>query len=218
MQRATDLMPPPMSLDSLITFKIEDLDLEWLIADLEGGMRTCCVKAFNQERLSRSSILVYRGQVVGCMYANKFNPDRQPTAECLPLMIEDLKDSSTEVEMYDLPEYVVLSMSSLFLGYPVQRNDNYDARSYMDYICGWFESKKTTACLAITLRWTSSTCLAYIYNGHFCGAFHVEKQKFTTDKEFVYELFRNDHSAQIEAAILPPGKPLSVSWNLGKSS
>jgi hypothetical protein len=103
-----------------------------------------------------------------------------------------------------LPETITLSMSALFLGYPVQRDDNYDARSYMDYICSWFASKGQTACLAISLPSKSATCLGFIHNGKFCGAFYVEDQHFTEDKEFVYELLRSDKDANVEASILPP--------------
>ncbi len=204
LKRATDLILPPIDKDSLNEFKIVDYDLEWLITDLEGGMRTGCVKAACESKLSRSAMLLYRGRAVGCIYGCKSMPDTQPTEQSLANMLSDLEVPDTDVKIYDLPENVTLAMSALFLGYPVQRNDDYDARAYMDYICGWFESKGNTACLAITLPSNSATCLGYVYKGQFCGAFYVEDQQFRTDKEFVYELLRNDPRANVEASILPP--------------
>jgi hypothetical protein len=204
LKRATDLILPPINMDSLNTFKIADYDLEWLITDLEGGMRTGCVKASSEERLSRSAMLLYRGRAVGCIYGCKSMPDTQATEQSLHLMLNDLELDDTVVKIYDLPENVTLAMSALFLGYPVQRNDDYDARSYMDYICSWFESKGQTACLAITLPAKAATCLGYVYKGQFCGAFYVEDQKFTQDKQFVYDLLRDDPKANVEASILPP--------------
>jgi hypothetical protein len=204
LKRATDLILPPIDKDSLEEFKIVDYDVEWLITNLEGGMRTGCVKAACESKLSRSAMLLYRGRAVGCIYGCKSMPDTQPTEQSLQNMLADLEVPDTDVKMYDLPENVTLAMSALFLGYPVQRNDDYDARAYMDYICGWFESKGNTACLAITLPSNSATCLGYVYKGQFCGAFYVEDQQFRTDKEFVYELLRNDPRANVEASILPP--------------
>src|SRR4030095_10519528 len=67
LKRATDLMIPPIDGSQPNTFKIGEYDLEWLITDLEGGMRTGCVKAACQERKSRSAMLLYRGRVVGCI-------------------------------------------------------------------------------------------------------------------------------------------------------
>jgi hypothetical protein len=149
-------------------------------------------------------MLLYKGRAVGCIYGCKSMPDTQPTEQSLQNMLADLEVPDTDVKIYDLPENVTLAMSALFLGYPVQRNDDYDARAYMDYICGWFESKGNTACLAITLPSNSATCLGYVYKGQFCGAFYVEDQQFRTDKEFVYDLLRNDPRANVEASILPP--------------
>jgi len=204
LKRATDLILPPLQVESENKFKIADYDLEWLITDLEGGMRTGCVKAGSEQRLSRSAMLLYRGRAVGCIYGCKSMPETQPTEQSLGLMLADLELPETNVRMYDLPESVTLAMSALFLGYPVQRNDEYDAISYMDYICNWFESKSNTACLAITLPASSATCLGFIHKGQFCGAFYVEDQKYTTDVGFVHELLRNDPKAGVEASILPP--------------
>jgi hypothetical protein len=204
LKRATDLILPPVNVDTLKEFKIADYDVEWLITDLEGGMRTGCVKASSEQKRSRSAMLLYKGRAVGCIYGCKETPDTQPTEQSLHEMLTDLDLSDTLVKIYDLPEAITLSMSALFLGYPVQRDDNYDARSYMDYICSWFASKGQTACLAISLPSKSATCLGFIHNGKFCGAFYVEDQHFTEDKEFVYELLRSDKDANVEASILPP--------------
>jgi hypothetical protein len=139
------------------------------------------------------------------MYSCKSTPGTQQTTEQnLPLMLADLRLEDTEATLYDLPESVLLPMSSLFSGYPLKRDDYYDARAYMDFICKWFEDKRQTACLAITLPADASTCLVFIYQGDFSGAFYVEEQKFTKDKSFVYNLLRSDPKATVEAALLTP--------------
>jgi hypothetical protein len=95
-------------------------------------------------------MLLYRGRAIGCIATSRSTPDNQPTEVSLQSMLADLECLDTEVRVYDLPENIVLPMSALFLGYPVQRNDNYDGRAYTDYICNWFEGKKQTACLVIS--------------------------------------------------------------------
>lgn len=204
LRRATDLILPPLQQDTENQFQIADYDLEWLITDLEGGMRTGCVKASSESKLSRSAMLIYRGRAVGCIYGCKSMPETQPTEQSLQLMLQDLELPDTNVRMYDLPESLTLSMSALFLGYPVQRNDDYDALSYMDYICGWFESRGQTACLAISLPSSSATCLGFIHEGKYCGAFYVEDQKFRPDMAFIQELLSKEKNAGIDASILPP--------------
>jgi hypothetical protein len=87
------------------------------------------------------------------MYSCKSAPGTQQTTEQnLPLMLSDLRLEDTEATLYDLPESVLLPMSSLFSGYPIKRDDDYDARAYMDFVCKWFEDKRLTGCLGITLR------------------------------------------------------------------
>lgn len=203
-KRATDLILPPIQADSLREFKIGDYDLDWLISDLEIGMRTGCVKVTSAERRSRAAMLLYRGRAVGCVYGSKSKPDTLPTEQSLKSMFSDLSLPETNVMTYNLPENVTLAMSALFLGFPVTRSDGYDARSYLDYICSWFENKGQTACLAISLRQTMATCLVFIYKGKFCGAFYVENQKFIEDKQIVDELLRNDPMSYVEASILTP--------------
>lgn len=204
LKRATDLILPPVNGEPPNTFKMADYDIEWLITDLEGGMRTGCVKASSEERLSRSAMLLYRGRAVGCIYGCKTMTDTQPTETSLALMMSDLELGETKVTIYDLPEEVTLSMSALFLGYPVQRSDDLDARSYMDYLCGWFEEKGQTACLAFSLPSKAATCLGFIHKGQFVGSFYVEDQKFTPDRNYVYQLLSEDPQAGVEASILPP--------------
>jgi len=205
LKRATDLVLPPMQPESENKFKIADYDLEWLITDLEGGMRTGCVKASCESRKSRSAMLLYKGRAVGCIYGRKSMPEANlPTEQSLQHMLADLEVSDTLVKMYDLPDSVTLAMSALFLGYPVQRNDDFDSLTYLNYIASWFESKQQTACLAISLVKIAATCLAFVFRGQFVGAFYVEDQKFTTELSFVHDLLKNDPGAKIEASILPP--------------
>lgn len=204
LKRATDLILPPVDGSTPSTMAMSEYDLEWLITDLEGGMRTGCVKASSEERLSRSAMLLYRGRAVGCIYGRKSMPDSMPTEQSLTLMLQDLSLPQTKLTMYDLPEDVTLAMSALFLGYPVQRSDDLDARSYMDYLCNWFAEKQQTACLAITLLSTAANCLVFVTRGQYAGAFYVEDQKYNRDRNYVYELLANEQGAGLEASILPP--------------
>jgi hypothetical protein len=204
LRRAIDLILPALDGEVPREFKISDYDLEWLITDLEGGMRTCCVKSSNDDVLSRSAILLYRGRAVGCIYCSKSMPDPPPVEMSLQYALNDLNLPNTQVTMYDLPEGLTLSSSALFLGYPVERSDDYDARSYMDYICNWFETKGQTACLALSFPSHNGHCFAYVYRGKFVGAFYVEEQVFSKEKDYVYQLLDQEANAQLAVSILPP--------------
>ncbi len=204
LRRAIDLIMPPIDTDTLRSMRIGDYDVEWLITQLEGGMHTGCVKASCESRLSRAAMLLYKGRAVGCIYGSKSDPTTKPTEESLQAMLSDLEASDTIVTLYDLPEEITLAMSSLFLGYPVERHDDYSAKEYLDYICSWLGQKNGTATLAISLTEDRGTCLGYIYKGTFGGAFYVEDQTFRADRAFVDEMLTNDPRAALEVSILPP--------------
>jgi hypothetical protein len=203
LRRAIDLILPSIGDDKGANLLMKDEDLEWLITDLEGGMRTGCVKAFCEPRKSRSAVLLYRGRAVGCIYGNKTLPEPQPTEPSLQMMLNDLQEPETNLLIYDLPEEVTLAMSALFLGYPVERNDDLDGRSYLDYIGSWLQQKEQTACLAISTS-NGATCLAFVFKGRYVGAFYVEDQTFDPNIQFVFDLLNNDRAANVSASILPP--------------
>jgi hypothetical protein len=204
LRRAIDLILPSVGGDKGNQMRIGDEDLEWLITDLEGGMRTGCVKALCEPNKSRSAVLLYKGRAVGCIYGNKALTEPQPTEPSLNMMLKDLEHPDTELLIYDLPEDVTLAMSALFLGYPVEREDDLDARAYMDYICGWLHQKKQTACLAFTLPSNNAVLLMFMYQGQYAGAFFVEDQKFSKDVNFVYEILTREQGIMCSASILPP--------------
>lgn len=218
LRRAIDLILPPLDKNQQPNkMRIgQGDDLLWLITDLEGGMRTGCVKAFCEPRKSRSAVLLYRGRAVGCIYGNKQLREPLPTESSLQMMLSDCQTPDTHLVMYGLPEEVTLAMSALFLGYPVERSDDLDARSYMDYIMSWFSQKEQTACLAFSLPASGATLLAFVYKGAFVGSFYVETQEFSRDIEFVYTLIRQDPQSRVEASILPP-ELTSTSVRLGFS-
>jgi hypothetical protein len=205
LRRAIDLVMPPVdqeSLESLKSFKIADYDMEWLITDLEGGMRTGCIKATSEQKLSRSAALLYRGRAVGCIYGCKANPDAKPTEESLSAMLSDLEAPDAVVTLYDLPEDAALSMSALFLGYPIDSNPEMTSREYCDFVMKWFAENNSTACLAVTVAQTKSTYLVFVHKGKFGGAFFVEEQQFTRDANEIIGMFNQHPDARIEASIL----------------
>ncbi len=204
LRRAIDLVMPPLDQESLTTMKMSDYDLEWLITDLEGGMRTGCMKCTSEQALSRSAVLLYRGKAVGCIYGCKSSPDARPTEESLTSMLTDLEAPDATVMVYDLPEEVTVAMASLFLGFPVERDESLDPKTQFDYFMTYFTQNGNTACLAITLPSTKSTYLVFVHKGKFGGAFFVEEQVYTQDPADIYQLFVNDSGARVEASFLQP--------------
>lgn len=192
----------------------ESDDLLWLITDLEGGKRTGCLKAFCEAKNSYSAVLLYRGRAVCCIYESELEADLLPTEHSLQKMLMDCQTPGTQLLMYSLPDEVILAMSAMFVGYPVERADDLDARSYTDFIMRWFVANQQTACLAFSLPIREETLLALIHKGIIAGAFHVQNQEFSRDINFIFNLIQQDPQARVEASILPPEIPSGYGFKL----
>lgn len=216
-RRATDLFLPPLDTEQPPNrMRIgQGDDLLWLITDLEGGMRTGCVKASCHPKKSRSAVLLYKGRAVGCVYGNSQMHEAGNTESSLQMMLNDCSTPDAHLVMYGLPDELVLAMSALFLGNPVSRKDDLDARSYMDYILRWCSRKERTACLAFGLP-SGETILSFVHSGRFLGTFHVDTQEFSPDIQFVHDQLREQAQARVEASILP-SELLTASVPLGYS-
>jgi len=206
LRRATDLLVPPINPADVTTFTIAEHDLEWLVTDLEGGMRSGCLKVSSESVKSRSGMLLYRGRCVGCIYGNKQMPESPPNEEALAYMLADMRLPDTQITMYDLPEDIVLASSSLFLGHPLERNESRTPQEYFQYTLQWLEEKKQTACMCMTVNIANPPkhCFIYIYRGQYVGAFYVEDQSVSKEISRVYSILNEDPQATFNVLILPP--------------
>jgi hypothetical protein len=203
LRRAIDLIMPPLDPDSMVTYKMADHDLEWLVTDLEGGMRTGCMKANCESQLSRSAVLLHKGKAVGCIYGSKTTPEARPTEESLSQMLLDLQEKDTVISIYDLPEDITVALSALFLGVPVEIDTHMPAKEQFDYIMNWFTRNELSACVVILMPRSKSTCLVFVHRGIFGGAFFVEEQVGTRDPGTIYQIFADEPNCQVEASMLP---------------
>jgi hypothetical protein len=204
LRRATDLILPPLNPADVESFSISEHDAEWLITDLEGGMRSGCLKASSESVLSRSAMLLYRGRCVGCIYSNKHDSECPPQEQALLHLLTDLKQPDTKVTLYDLPESLVLASSAVFLGDIVENQENLETRNYFDYTLEWLDNRKHTACITLSLTNRIGHCFVYVYRGLYVGAFYVEDQKFNQDRNYVYKIFEEDANVIMHVQILPP--------------
>lgn len=202
-RRATDLIMPPFDEEKIKTMRIGDYDVQWLIGDLEARSKTGCLRASCESRLSRSAMLLYKGRSVGCIYGRKSDPIPKPTEISITLMLDDLESPDTVISVYDLPEQVVVCMSAMFLGNPLERNDKLTAREYMDHICEQLSAEKASAALAFSFSARLNTCIGFVFQGEYIGAFSVDDQKFLQTIDHMHMLLEGDKDATLDVSVLP---------------
>ncbi len=204
MRRAFDLIMPPESSKGINYLRVKDIGVKSLVNEIERGKLTGVVKISSKKFHSRGCLLLLSGRVFGVIYGDKSDELPKPTAVAVYDVVSQLKDAQTAVMMYPLTEQIVIPLASLFVGYPVERHDDYTAADYLDYILNWLLEKAGTATLAISEsgRYPATT-LAYIYNGYYCGCFNVDDVTFNTDINSLRTRLKGAPKAVLEVSILP---------------
>lgn len=209
-RRASDLIPSAIdkSRVPVISQMEGPADVRELVRSLEDEAFTGTLKVTCSERRSRSSALLYQGRVMGCIYGRAEDAEPQPTEASLQEMLEDCRIAGTQAVKYVLPEEVVLGMSALFLGNPVERTDTLDAGAYLVFIMPWLFDTHQTACLAFFLPESNSTTLLFVHEGLFVGTFEAETQRFSATLKPLLDQLAADEEAHVEASILPTTRAL----------
>ncbi len=204
-RRSTDLIVPPLSSSTSSLIRIDGTQLESLISwldEMQIGKFTGCIKVACEQKKSRAAALLYKGRAVGCIYSNRTNLIRTRTAEAIQMMLEDIEVGAFTIQ-YDLPANLVLAMSAQFIGYSVRRNENLNPLAWGEHWLQWCESRGQTGCICFALPHEKDSCYVYVHDGTVCGAFSVSDQRFSTEKEFVFQLLEKAQDVEVESHILP---------------
>lgn len=210
LRRAIDILPPRPSDDCLTVFPTP-LSAKAVVQFVERFRQTGVLRVTSEEHTSRSAALVFDGRVVGCLYGDPTHVESPRTDAALDLLLKVLASKSTEAEFYRLDEAVILSMCSLFIGYPTERNDDLDAPKYFDYIQHWLQTNSETACIAITFS-DAATGLVLVHQGKFARYFHIQKRLWSDDVSEVAAALEADPEAKVAMTILErtPGAEFGI--------
>lgn len=205
LRRAVDIIMPSLTGKLNHSVNCGDYDINVLLKDLESSELTGCIKAESNELLSRSAALLLKGRVVGCIYGRKPQPQAQLLEQSLKAMLADLGNQSTQMQVYELPEEVVISMSALFLGIPLDEGHaaNSEPRTYLDTVIPDLATREDTACMMVSTTEKPSRCLGFIYQGKPCGTYSIAEQKFDPSFDQLFELCDESDDARANAYLLP---------------
>lgn len=205
LRRASDLILPAENSSVISYMLVGDIGIKSLVGEIERGQLTGGLKVSNKNQMSRGFLLLAEGRVYGVIYSDKAEALPKPAKEAIHDVIAQLKDAESSIMMFPLEEPIVVPLSALFVGYPVERNDDYSALEYLDFISNWLEEKSVTATLAISISGNfPATTLAFISKGEFAGYFNVDDVTFKTRVETLRDSLKGVPNAALEVSILPP--------------
>ena len=202
LRRAVDLVMPPISATPIL-LKSEKNTSRELFASLEAAEFTGCVKVFCQERLSRAAVIFLRGRAVGIVYSTKTSAESYPFVIGLKKVMEDLAAADADLEMYDLPPDIIISMSALFLGYLDHSADSLRNGEYAEKMLSHFDKDKSTACFSLVEESLAPCGLGFVCDGAFKGTYAISERIFAEDKGSLLKFLDSYPEAKLRAYILP---------------
>lgn len=204
-RRAVDIIMPPIGSPPIITSLNENAAKE-IFSTLEETNFTGCIKIYCQSSLSRSALILLNGLVVGMIYTKKSVNDPYPMPLGLRKMLEDIStpDVDAKMEMYDLPPEIVLSLSSLFLGYEDKPQAQVSNLIYTERMLSHFSGSKGTACFNLLHETGESIfALGFIADGKFRGTYVLDQKAYAEEQGFMLNLLLSQTQLKVQTHILP---------------
>ena len=206
LRRAVDLVMPPITTSSMILNLDRDKARQFF-PTLEGTGFTGCMKVACQSAVSRGALIFLDGRAVGCIYTRKPVPDPYPFELGIKKMLEDVtrEDAESELEMYELPQEIVLAMSALFQGYIDKADAQLDNTTYAQQLLDYFSAKKETACFNLLDEEPDVPfALSFVFEGEFQGTYIISERLFSKESDFLFDLLqKSDSRFKLQAHILP---------------
>ncbi|MBZ0189013.1 MAG: hypothetical protein K8F91_22400 [Candidatus Obscuribacterales bacterium] len=205
LRRAVDVIMPQVTGKLASAIRCGDLKLAQLLSDLETSKFTGSIKAESEKVLSRSAALVFDGRVVGCIYGRRSLQEAHLGDRALEFMLEDLQLDGTTMQIYELPREIVLSMSALFIGCPVDEKiaRQQEASDFAQSVVDSLSNSLETACIALSTDERQSQCLAFLYKGEKHGSFSVIDQVFDENFDLIFKKACEIPEVKANAYLLP---------------
>lgn len=197
LRRAVDIIMPSLSGKLLHELTCKDCDVDALLRDLELAAFTGTLKARSESLKSRSAMLLYRGRVVGAIYGRKDLNEPLDIQKSIALIKGDLKNADTLIQVYELPQNVVLSMSAIFLGCPVTNDGSLDVKDFVDTTLMSMRLSGEMGCITIAHEAQRPDILLFIDRGDLTGGFEIETTTYETERTTL-----DAHIAAADAALL----------------
>lgn len=204
-RRAVDIIMPPIGSQPIIS-KLNENSAKEIFSTVEETNFTGCIKVYCQNRLSRSAIIFLNGRVVGTIYTAKNVTESGKFAVEIKRILEDIStpEIDANMEMYELPRGIVLSLSSLFLGYvdlPENQNNNL---AYAERMLAHLAKTKGTGCFNVLNPKTDSPfALGFIADGVFKGSYTIDQKAFAEEPGFLLNMLLSQTQLKLQTHMLP---------------
>lgn len=161
--------------------------------------RTCVLHISSQWRRSRSSVLVFRGKALGCIYTRKDLDAPVFGEEAFDLALADLGDADTQIAAYQIEENVALAAAALFSRYTLAEEPGNDLPidAYKKFL-----DVDASGCIFLNDAENQTVCRVYVLDGYVVGIHSNAKGWIENDINLVEEMVEQNPSWTCESFMM----------------
>ena len=201
-RRAIGLMPQAPRQDRHEITLSANLRYRQLLLSLEAKQSTCCLRIISPSKKSRSAILIYCGQVIGCVYGNKRLEHQIFGETAHQNAISDLAQPDSIVDAYVLTEEIVLAAASMFHGNVMRAPAKKLAHELYDHAVTSMLASNSVGCIVISDKEGIALCMIYIFAGRIVGAYSFAQGWLEPTFESGLECLHANQGATVMASAL----------------
>ncbi|MBY0356858.1 MAG: hypothetical protein K2W82_02570 [Candidatus Obscuribacterales bacterium] len=204
LRRAVGLLPDAQTKNSPEIQDTVRVRFHHLLISLEGTERTGCLKIVSAKNKSRSAILLYKGQVFGCVYGRKDIPQQFLAQDAHKLALLDLAAPGNIVEAYELSEDMALATGALFNGSPIDLSLAHNPQESYASAIGSILKSGLPGCVVINNEKGETLSISYVASSKIIGICNTDEGWVQTTMSSTSHLFSKFANTTVFAAMLPP--------------
>ncbi len=174
------------------------------LISIEAAKLSGCIKMESKRFKSRAAVLIYKGQVIACVYGSKAHPEQLFGADGYVAMMSEISSVHSDVSSYILDEKVVLSAASMFHGEVFDTAPEQEPKLSLSGCMKFIEELSAPGSIAVADNSGQPVCLLYLSGGSLLGINSLHSSVREKDIRSVWQYLKNNPQSKILANSFAP--------------
>lgn len=201
-RRLSSLVPPSMGADTEAKMQARHLMQREFMLSLAAFERTCCIHISSAWRRSRTSMLVFRGRVVGCIYTRKDLDSPVFAEEAFTMALAELGEVDTQISGYEIDEEIALASAAIFSRHTVAEESADVLRSPLQEYKKFLEVD-ASGCIFVNDAENQTVARVYVVNGLIVGIYSNTSGWLAKDINLVEDMVEANSDLTCETFFMP---------------
>jgi hypothetical protein len=174
------------------------------LVSIEAAKLSGCIKMESRRFKSRAAVLIYKGQVIACVYGSKAHPEQVFGTDGYVAMMSEISSVHSDVSSYVLDEKMVLSAASMFHGEVFNTSPEQDSKLSLSGCMKLIEELSSPGSIAVADNSGRAVCLLYLSGSSLLGINSLHSAVSEKDIRSIWQYLKNNPQAKIMANSFAP--------------